>query len=409
MKNNDIVVIILGSASNALGQVRCAHDAGYKCINLVPKTPNRFSAKSRYCRGYVTPDPYKNGKECLDFLKKIISSLPTKPYLFFSDDEWMMLVGDHEQEIKEIAHIIQTPWDELVKLYDKKLLYRIAAENDIPHPKTKEIETLKDIKNALAELQFPCIVKPQLTVNQNDIASKNVKALHRTQKFNTFEDAVSWADNLLANTIDFPVVIQEFIPGDATNLYTLTSYSDVEGNLVAGSIGYKLRQFPPAAGRITAGVLHYDDALHNVGKEFLKKVKFHGIANTEFKYDARDGQYKLMEINARFGAWNYSTLYSGINLMQIAINDYNGVKYEGEPFKTDKDEHIWYNLLQDYGCSVILNKKEGFTDSVLTTKQWRKSLGKNHFEAIFDWKDPMPFIAYLFYTLKDYLKGKTAE
>ena len=408
MQNKDVIVIILGSASNALGQIRCAHDAGYKCINLVSNTPNKFSSKSRYCKGYVTPDPYKNGEDCIAFLKKLIDSLPSKPYLFFSDDEWMMLVGEHEQEIKEIAHIIQTPWTELVKLYDKKLLYRIAAQNDIPHPKTREIESLKDIKSALSELLLPCIVKPQLTVNQNDISDKNVKALHRTQKFNTYEECISWVENLLENKIDFPVVIQEFIPGDATNLYTLTSYSDKRGNLVAGSIGYKLRQFPPAAGRITAGVLHYDESLHKIGVEFLKKVKFHGVANTEFKYDARDGQYKLMEINARFGAWNYSTLYSGLNLMKIAINDYNGIRYEGKPFITDKDEHIWYNFIQDYGCTVILNKREGFSESVLTTKQWLKSLGKNHFEAIFDWKDPLPFIAYAFYTLKDYVRGNTA-
>ena len=399
-----VTVIILGSASNALGQIRCAHEAGYRCINMVSDTPNKFSAKSRYCKGILTPDPYKEQAACLELLKEVITKQPSKPYLFFSDDEWMMLVGEHEEEIKQVAHIIQTPWKELVLLYDKKELYRIAEKNGIPHPKTVEMQSLKGLSEIEKQLSFPCIVKPQLTVTQNEVAGNKIKALHRTQKFDTYDDATTWASNLLVNGVDFPIIIQEFIPGGANHLYTLTSYSDKDGNLVAGSIGYKLRQFPPEAGRITAGVLHYDEKLHKIGEEFLKKVKFHGVANTEFKYDERDGEYKLMEINARFGAWNYSTLFSGINLMKIAIDDYNGEKYEGEVFKKDKDEYIWYNFMQDFGCTVILNKKEGFNEYVLKPWQWWKSLGKHHFEGIFSWKDPIPFLCYAWNILKDMRK-----
>ena len=41
------LVIVFGTGTCALGQIRCAHDAGYDCINVVGKTPNRFSANSR--------------------------------------------------------------------------------------------------------------------------------------------------------------------------------------------------------------------------------------------------------------------------------------------------------------------------------------------------------------------------
>ncbi len=405
MQNRD-TVIILGGASNALGQIRCAHEAGYKCINLVSDTPNKFSAKSRYCEGVLTPDPYKEQQACLRLLKDVIAKLSSKPYLFFSDDEWMMLVGEHENDIRDIAHIIQTPWNELVSLYDKKQLYRLAEKYGIPHPITIEKQSLSGLSEINQVLTFPCIVKPQLTVAQNELTEGNVKSLHRTQKFDTYEDAKAWATNLLVKKIDFPILVQEYIPGGAEKLYTLTSYSDEKGNLVAGSIGYKLRQFPPEAGRITAGVLHYEEKLHETAGEFLKKVKFHGVANTEFKYDDRDGEYKLMEINARFGAWNYSTLYSGINLMKIAIDDYNGRKYSGEAFKTNKDGHIWYNFMQDFGCTIVLNKREGFGKYALSPWKWWKSLGKYHFEGIFSWKDPLPFLFYGCYVIKDFWTGK---
>ena len=94
----------------------------------------------------------------------------------------------------------------------------------------------------------------------------------------------------------------------------------------------------------------------------------------------------------------------GINLMKIAIDDYNGEKYEGEVFKKDKDEYISYNFMQDFGCTVILNKKEGFNEYVLKPWQGWKSLGKHHFEGIFSWKDPIPFLCYVWNILKDMRK-----
>ena len=403
----DIIVLVLGTGTNALGQIRCAHQAGYKCYNFVGESIQRFSAKSRYCKKIDAPDPFKEPETCKQFTIGFIKSLPSKPYLYFADDEWMMLVGENEKEFLEIANIVQSPWEKLVQLYDKKLLYRLAEKYNIPHPKTIEVESLSQLEENLLKITYPCIVKPQLTVKQNEISDAQIKSYHRTQTFNSKEDTLKWAKQLMDAGIDMAVVMQEFIPGDATHLYTLTSYSDKEGNLLAGSIGYKLRQFPPEAGRITSGVLSYDEKLKQTGELFLKTIGFHGVANTEYKFDERDGQYKLMEINARFGAWNYSTLYSGLNLMEIAINDYNGIKYEGPQFKLEKEGYIWYNFAQDFGCTVVLNKLDEFKKYRLSPLQWKKSLGKKHFEGVWDWKDIKPFLFEVWYLIVGKIKGNS--
>lgn len=401
--NKDIIVMVLGGGTNALGQIRAAHNAGYKCINLVEKSLHRYSAKSNKCRGVIAPHPSSQREQCLKFTIDIINALPDKPYLFTASDDWMDMIGENEQTFLKIAHIVQSPWAETEKLYNKKHLYRLAEEYGIPYPKTIEIESLKELDVKLDEITFPCVVKPQLTVDQNEVKNSKIKVYHRTQTFNTKSEAIEWANAMLSEGMDFPVLVQEFIPGDATHLYTLTSYSGKGGKLIAGSIGYKLRQFPPEAGRITSGVLHYDQRLKETGELFLKTIGYQGVANTEFKYDDRDGQFKLMEINTRFGAWNYSALYSGINLMQIAIDDYNGISYDGPMFVTEKDEHIWYNFAQDFGGSVILCRKPQFKKHKLGVLAWKKSLGSNHFEGLFDWKDPKPFIFSCINTIADFL------
>lgn len=399
--NSNVTIIVLGGSTNALGQIRAAAAAGFKCINIVEKCIHRFSTKSNKCKGYVSPHPFKERAECMAFTLNIISQQPNKPYLFFASDEWMDMVGENEAIFKEVAHLIQSPWAETVQLYNKKYLYRLAEEYEIPYPKTIELDSLKQLEDALNHITLPCVVKPQVTVDQNEVKDTKVKVYHRTQSFETKDNALMWVRSMLDNGLDFPVLLQEYIPGDATNLYTLTSYSDKSGNLVAGSIGHKLRQFPPEAGRITSGVLQYEENLKEVAERLLKAVRFNGVANTEFKYDARDGKYKLMEINTRFGAWNYSTLYSGINLMKIAVDDYNGERYSGPQFRLEKEGYIWYNFAQDFGGAVILCRKEQFKKHKLSIGQWKRSIGKNHFEAVFKWSDPLPFICECWYLLVD--------
>ncbi len=402
LNSQDITCIVLGGSTNALGQIRAIHDAGYNCINIVEKGMHSWSAKSRLCKGLRAPHPYNEREACLTFLKDVISGIQGEPFLFFASDDWMDLVGENEADFLEIAYIPQMKWADMSKLYNKKYLYQIAEQHGIPYPKTIEIESLKDIAQRLESIKEPIIVKPQTTTSQNLIAQCGIQTYHRTQKFNKKEDFLKWIDILLKNNVDFPVLVQEFIPGDATTLYTLTSYSNQEGELMAGSVGHKLRQFPPVAGRITSGVLHHDDELFNIGRKFLKIVGFHGLANTEFKYDSRDGLYKLMEINTRLGAWNYSTLYAGLNLIKIAVEDTLGVKYHGPEYVNDKDGRIWYNLSTDLFSSIYLNGKFEDKEYKISFGEWYKSLKGKSFEAIWSIKDPLPFTFNFLYLIKKF-------
>ncbi len=405
MSPNNVTCIVLGGSTNALGQIRTVRNAGYNCINVVEKGMHSWSRKSNLCKGYLAPHPYNERKECVDFLIKIIKDLPSKPFLFFASDDWMDMVGENEAVFDNIAYIPQSKWEEMAQLYNKKFLYQIAEKYGIPYPKTIEVESLKDVQSKLNDVMEPIIVKPQATTSQNLIAQCGIHTFHRTQKFNTKTDFLNWVDILLKNNVDFPILIQEFIPGEATSLYTLTSYSNKDGELLAGSVGHKLRQFPPVAGRITSGVLQHNDELFSVGRKFLSVVKFYGLANTEFKYDARDGKYKLMEINTRLGAWNYSVLYSGLNLIKIAVDDTKGINYTGPSHVNDKDGKVWYNMAIDLVSSIYMNGKLDDKQYKITLSEWRKSLKGRSFEAIWSYKDPLPFIFNLWYLLKKTILG----
>jgi predicted ATP-grasp superfamily ATP-dependent carboligase len=402
--NSQKVIIVLGGGTNAIGQIRAAHQANYCCINIVEKSLHSFSRKSRFCKGYLAPHPYSKRENCIQFILDIIKNLDTKPYLFFASDDWMDLIGENENIFRQLVYLPQSEWKFMSLLFNKKYLYRIAGEYNIPYPKTSEFESLKTIIEEIEKIKFPCIVKPQLTISQNEITKSGITVYHRTQKFENKVDLVRWINLLLQNQVNFPVVMQEYIPGTAETLYTLTSYSSKNGSLIAGSIGRKLRQFPPSAGRITSGILEHNQDLFALGKHFLKSIKYHGLANTEFKYDERDGQFKLMEINARLGAWNYSSLYAGINFIKIAVEDEDGIRYTGPEYKTEKDGRIWYNAVLDCLSAIYLNRKIGEKQYQLSIINWFKSIKRKGFESLWSVKDPMPFFYNIFYLAKGFFK-----
>src|SRR5690606_12995302 len=84
---------------------------------------------------------------------------------------------------------------------------------------------------------------------------------------------------------DTAFVVQEYIPGGADTLWTVTSYSDASGAVRGLSMGHKVLQKPPAAGTIVSGATRYVEELEDHIRRLSRAFGMYGIANTEFKYD----------------------------------------------------------------------------------------------------------------------------
>jgi len=54
----------------------------------------------------------------------------------------------------------------------------------------------------------------------------------------------------------------------------------------------------------------------NYSNRLIKEIGYYGYANPEFKYDVRDGQLKLMEINGRISMSNSHALRCGLNIIE---------------------------------------------------------------------------------------------
>lgn len=397
--------VVLGAGINGLGQVRALGRAGVRTYCVAPDDSIRFGSLSRYSTRIVSPDPLKDPGGLVDLLLKLARRQQCKPMLLFAGDQWLRLCATYERALREAYVIPQSSWSLLGAVLDKQTLHAMARKYGTPEPYTCIFDSLKQIKAEADSLPFPCVLKLNVDSLDQVPATLRPTLTHRVTRYESCLEMVGWLKEALACGFDCPALIQEFIPGGAEALYTLTSYTNMAGKLLAGSVGHKVRQYPPYAGGITVGRLQHVDAVFEQGRRFLEAIQFHGLANTEFKYDSRDGSYRLMEINPRLGLWNGSVLFAGLNLPLIAYDDMQGIQYGGPTFTRQADGALWLDTLGDAMNCIRDYGDEGYKEHDIGFWKWLRSIRGRKVDAVWRWTDPMPGLVYFGTTFQRRFKG----
>ena len=122
---------------------------------------------------------------------------------------------------------------------------------------------------------------------------------------------------------DDNLIIQEYIEGEDTDIWTPTFYCDRNKRVKMMAMGRVLLEehVPTAIGNDAAIIMQYVDEPMEKIKDFLEKIGFIGFCNCDMKYDKRDNKYKIFEVNVRQGRSNYSVTAVCQNIAKILVDD----------------------------------------------------------------------------------------
>ena len=294
--------VVIGGDCGALGVVRSLGRAGIPCLFLKGKNP--LAGFSRYTT-HRSAWPGPEHSDAASWLIELADRCGLRGWTVFpnADDE-VRLISQHHAELSSAYRLCTPPWDITKWLADKTLTYKKAAALGIDYPRTYAITDSSDL--AALDCCFPLVLKPAIKQGHNSLTQSKVwrvsdlNALRRV-----FEDAVSMAG-------PGGLIVQELVPGDGSAQF---SYAAVchEGLPVVSMVARRTRQHPANFGTGTF-VETIDNAQVEVQAEtLLKAVGYNGMVEMEFKLDARDGSYKLLDVNPRTWTWNSLGAPAGVD------------------------------------------------------------------------------------------------
>ncbi len=371
------IAVILGKyATTGLGVSRCF---GEKKIPVLwfDSNSKQVGFLSKYCKGVVCPHPKNNEKEYVDFLLSVGEKLNHKGILFPTGDIEVSAILKHRVKLERYYHIPMTDLKVTEILLNKQKFYQTLEKQGILHPRTFFPDDVSELESISKEARYPCIVKPVHSESfRLEFNTKFFKAESSQELIQEYRKVISKKQE---------VVIQEIIPGDAKHMCGFNAYYNKNFTPNGVFMYRRIREWPPVSGN---GVL-----IENVGlpeleeiiTPLVKKIKYYGIVDAEFKKDPRSGMFNLIEINPRCWMQVGLPLICDVNLPYIAYLDALGKDVKNI---TPKKEHSkWVFMFQDIPSSL-----RDMLNGDLSIKKWINSYKGKKAYAIFAWTDPVPFL-----------------
>jgi D-aspartate ligase len=367
--------VVIGGDYQGLGIVRSLGRMGVPvCVIDDEHSISRFS---RYATHAVRVPDLRQEQPTIEALLRIGRSLGLQGWVLFpTRDEIVAALARNRATLAEIFRVPVPEWDTVHWMLDKRNTYQLAKQLGIPFPKTWSLLT----EEALDQIDspFPLVLKP--AIKEHFFYATKAKAW----RINSRAELRLMFRRASELTGASEVLIQDMIPGDGRQQFSYCAFFK-EGKAIGSMVARRRRQHPHDFGRASTFVETIDlPALEALSSRFLRSINYYGLVEVEFKLDPRDGQFKLLDINAR--TWGYHALgtHAGVDFPSLLYRDQlAGVV---EPCR-GRPGVAWVRLLTDVptGLLDVAAGRLPFGDF------WR-SLRSYHIEAVFNREDPVPGI-----------------
>ena len=369
--------IVVGGGANALSVARSLGKIGVRVFAL--NFPNEYVCRSRHATPLPVPGGPDYAREWAEYLLGPQSDSLRGAVLLAASDAALMLIAQHRTELAAKYVLDDSCVSAQQTMLNKLSTYRAAESAGVPTPKFWLAQTPDEIEQLRDELVFPLIVKPQLShLFEERFGAKFLVATDFEQLLNAFR---------IVADAQIPALLMEQIPGPDSQLCSYYTYLDEECNPLFDFTKRIIRRFPVNMGAACYHVTDWIPEIREPALRLFRGVGLRGLANVEFKLDERDGQYKLIECNARFTAANGLVARCGMDLAQFVYR-----RLTGEPQQPlthfRSGIRLWYPL-EDFKAFRDLHRR-----GELSWAGWFKSLLHPQMLPFFAWSDPWPSVSH---------------
>jgi D-aspartate ligase len=296
------------------------------------------------------------------------------------DDRAAVAVGDHQERLGHHFRLPLQPPGLQRRLASKRELWELCVKLGLPTPASAFPESEQAVIDAAEGYGYPVVLKraepwfPPQDPNAPSVAIANTR------------EEVLDAYQGMESSVKPQVMVQDHIPGGSDSVWMFNGYFGARSEALCAFTGRKLRQRGPRTGPTTLGVCSANDTVADAAIRLLHELKYRGIVDMGFRYDARDGLYKLLDVNPRVGStFRLFVSEAGVDVVRAMHLDLTG---RPVPESSAKEGRKWVDEPHDLGVAVQL-RREGDLD----VTEWRRSLAGIDEAAWWASDDLVPYIA----------------
>jgi len=383
--------VVLTVSPTGLAVARSLAPRGVPCWG-VDSNRREIGHYSRWLRRDPRFSYLPAGAPLLEALRVFGRSQPAPPVLFCAGDPYIDFVSEHHELLREDFILADSMRPEVNSiLVDKRTFYERCEELDVPMPRTFFPEDESGAERAAAALRYPAIVKPTL----GHLFRLRLGGEKLVEVANA-DDCLRWWKRFREWGGDS--VLQEVVEGPEANIYVAAVYTDADLECRALFTAQKSRQYPPMYGSGSYMEADWNPTIAKISADLVRKLEYRGICGTEFKWDERDREWKLIEVNPRPTLWFSLARAAGCDVVWDAYCDLTG---DRNPIHVgEQDDRVrWQHLVRD-----LVSARHFWRLGELSTRSVLKTvLDPRHKDyAVLSLRDPGTALGYPLNTLWKY-------
>jgi predicted ATP-grasp superfamily ATP-dependent carboligase len=323
----------------------------------IPRYPRSPHSLTRACDRVVIAD--HGGMALIDVLEAL-GEAGDGGVLIPCSDRAVLQISLHRDRLEPV-HTVSLPDHRTIEtLLDKAAFAEHAKREGLPIPRTVVIGEGGEAIAAASGLEFPCILKPAVKTGAWVGQPKAFKVHSARELVDLYSSVSPFADRF---------VVQEWIEGEASDLYSCLAYFDQDARPLVTFVDRKVRQWPLEAGTVSLAVeCRNDEVLHETLRLY-EGVGHHGFGFLEMKRHARTGEHLIVEPNV------------GRPVSSVGLPEAGGVELHytaycaaaGLELPRDREQRYvgakWVSLRNDLK-SGLAHRRQG----KLSWREWLRSL-----------------------------------
>ena len=386
-----IPAIVLGSGITPLGVLRILRRAGIP--SYLGQSGDPLLRRSRWYRPLAGHDMLREDEKVESWLERLPFE---RAVLMPCSDRWITRISELPPQYGNLFPASLSEPQVLRHLVDKGTFARTVKEIGIPHPYSKALDTHDDLIDIPDRVFDAAILKPR---NSQSFQEKfGTKAFHVRGR----EEVAERLQAIRAEGLD--AIVQEYIPGPGKHHYFVDGFLDRHGRVRGLLVRQRLRMYPADFGNSTAMVSvapgEAAQAVESI-KRLLTSIGYRGIFSAEFKLDARDDVFKIIEVNAR--PWWYVDFAArcGVDVCSMAYADALGQDVPlVDTYQVGR--RLVYPYADFFACKAMRRRGE------LSLWSWFRSwFGAT--QPVFQWSDPLPAAAGAIEILTAFFRRRLAR